>query len=79
VDKHYIFGELRADLPRHWVEPTLGVEVEYRQRLKGGPRHAVLEGLRPEKKPAGDPPVSLHRAWPFLTFFWRGLLPEQIG
>lgn len=27
------------------------VEVEYRQRLKDGLRHAALKGLRPEKKP----------------------------
>ncbi len=45
------FGELRADLPPHWVRPTLVVEVEYRQRLKDGLRHASLKGLRPEKKP----------------------------
>ncbi len=45
------FGELRTDLPPHWVRPTLVVEVEYRQRLKDGLRHAALKGLRPEKKP----------------------------
>ena len=44
------FGELRTDLPPHWVRPTLVVEVEYRQRLKNGLRHAALKGLRPEKK-----------------------------
>jgi len=27
----------------------LGVEVEYRQRLKDGLRRAVLKGIRPEK------------------------------
>jgi hypothetical protein len=27
------------------------VEVEYRQRLKDGLRHAALNGLRPDKKP----------------------------
>ncbi len=27
------------------------VEVEYRQRLKNGLRHAALKGLRPDKKP----------------------------
>jgi hypothetical protein len=26
-------------------------EVEYRQRLKDGLRHAALKGLRPERKP----------------------------
>ena len=45
------FGELRTDLPPHWVRPSLAVEVEYRQRLKDGLRHAALKGLRPEKKP----------------------------
>ena len=36
---------------------TLVVEVEYRQRLKDGLRHAALKGLRPEKKPGlrGEP------------------------
>lgn len=34
-----------------WVRPALVVEVEYRQRLKDGLRHAVLRGLRPEKTP----------------------------
>jgi ATP-dependent DNA ligase len=27
------FGELRTDLPLHWVRPSLVVEVEYRQPL----------------------------------------------
>ncbi|HET9001330.1 MAG TPA: hypothetical protein VFP86_16950, partial [bacterium] len=45
------YGELRTDLPPHWVRPTLVVEVEYRQRRKDGLRHAALKGLRPEKKP----------------------------
>jgi ATP-dependent DNA ligase len=27
------------------------VEVEYRQRLKDGLRHAALKGIRPDKKP----------------------------
>ena len=45
------FGELRTDLPPHWVRPTLVVEVEYRQRLKDGLRHAAIKGLRPDKKP----------------------------
>ncbi len=45
------FGELRTDLPPHWVRPSLVVEVEYRQRLKDGLRHAALKGLRPENKP----------------------------
>jgi len=44
------FREL-PDTPPQWVRPTLVVEVEYRQRLKDGLRHAALKGLRPEKKP----------------------------
>ncbi len=38
------------DTPPHWVRPSLVVEVEYRQRMKDGLRHAALKGLRPEKK-----------------------------
>jgi bifunctional non-homologous end joining protein LigD len=34
------FREL-PDVPPQWVRPTLVVEVEYRQRLKGGLRHGV--------------------------------------
>ena len=48
---HDHFGELRTDLPAHWVRPALVVEVEYRQRLNDGLRHAAFKGLRPEKKP----------------------------
>jgi bifunctional non-homologous end joining protein LigD len=44
------FHEL-PDTPPKWVRPSLVVEVEYRQRLKDGLRHAALKGLRPEKKP----------------------------
>jgi bifunctional non-homologous end joining protein LigD len=44
------FRELPDTLPI-WVRPGLVVEVEYRQRLKDGLRHAALKGLRPEKKP----------------------------
>ncbi|HLJ59523.1 MAG TPA: hypothetical protein VKZ50_07310 [bacterium] len=40
------WGELRTDLPPHWVKPTLVVEVEYRERLKDGLRHAALKALR---------------------------------
>jgi ATP-dependent DNA ligase len=32
------------------VRPTVVVQVEYRQRLKGGLRHAALKGIRPEKR-----------------------------
>ena len=45
------FREL-PNTPPLWVKPRLVVEVEYRQRLKSGLRHAALKGLRPEKKPA---------------------------
>jgi bifunctional non-homologous end joining protein LigD len=44
------FREL-PDAPPEWVRPWVVVEVEYRQRLKEGLRHAALKGLRPEKKP----------------------------
>ena len=44
------FRELPDTLPA-WVRPSMVVEVEYRQRLKDGLRHAALKGLRPEKKP----------------------------
>ena len=36
-------------VPPVWVRPT--VEVEYRQRLRDGLRHAALEGIRPDKRP----------------------------
>ncbi len=44
------FREL-PDTPPLWVKPSVVVEVEYRQLLKNGLRHAALKGLRPEKKP----------------------------
>ena len=44
------FREL-PESPPQWVRPSLVVEVEYRQKLKDGLRHAALKGLRPEKKP----------------------------
>jgi ATP-dependent DNA ligase len=44
------FHEL-PDTPPEWVRPSIVVEVEYRQRLKDGLRHAALKGIRPEKKP----------------------------
>ena len=44
------FREL-PDTPPLWVKPSLVIEVEYRQRLKDGLRHASLKGLRPEKRP----------------------------
>lgn len=59
------FGELSTDLPPHWVRPTLVVEVEYRQRLKDGLRHAALKGLRPEKKPGVIRRSPLNERGPF--------------
>ncbi len=47
---HDDFREV-PDTPPQWVRSTLVVEVEYRQRLKDGLRHAALKGLRLEKKP----------------------------
>ncbi len=46
---HDDFHEL-PDTPPQWVKPSMVVEVEYRQRLKDGLRHAALKGLRPDKK-----------------------------
>ena len=37
--------------PPVWVRPSLVVQVEYRQRLRDGLRHASLKALRPDKKP----------------------------
>jgi len=59
------FGELRTDLPPHWVRPALVVEVEYRQRLKDGLRHAALKGIRPEKKPGVIRRSPLNEKGPF--------------
>jgi ATP-dependent DNA ligase len=39
------------DTAPQWVRPTLVVEVEYRQRLRDGLRHAVLKGFRADKRP----------------------------
>ncbi|HLY24521.1 MAG TPA: hypothetical protein VKT83_18800 [bacterium] len=44
------FREL-PDTPPQWVRPTVVVQVECRQRLKDGPRHAALKGVRPDKRP----------------------------
>ncbi len=44
------FGELRTDLPPRWVNPTLVVEVEYRQQTADGLRQAALKAVRPDKK-----------------------------
>jgi ATP-dependent DNA ligase len=45
-----LFHEL-PHTPPEWVRPSVVVEIEYRQRLKDGLRHAALKGIRPEKKP----------------------------
>ncbi|HLJ59142.1 MAG TPA: non-homologous end-joining DNA ligase [bacterium] len=45
------WGEMRTDLRPQWVKPTLVVEVEYRERLEDGLRHAALKALRPDKTP----------------------------
>jgi len=44
------FGEVRTDLPPQWVRPRIVVEVEYKQRTSDGLRHAVLRGIRPDKR-----------------------------
>ncbi len=59
------FCELRTDLPPHWVRLTLVVEVEYRQRLKDGLRHATLKGPRPDKKPGLIRRSPLNESGPF--------------
>jgi bifunctional non-homologous end joining protein LigD len=43
------FREL-PNTPPQWVLPSLVVEVEYRQRLRDGLRHAALKGMKPDKK-----------------------------
>jgi ATP-dependent DNA ligase len=44
------FREL-PDMPPQWVQPSLVVAVECRQRLRNGLRHAALKGVRPDKRP----------------------------
>lgn len=44
------FREL-PDVPPQWVRPSVVVEVEYRQRLKSGLRHAAFKGVRPDRSP----------------------------
>ncbi|HLY24360.1 MAG TPA: non-homologous end-joining DNA ligase [bacterium] len=44
------FREL-PDVPPRWVRPSIVVEIEYRQRLTDGLRHAALKAIRPDKKP----------------------------
>jgi bifunctional non-homologous end joining protein LigD len=58
------FREL-PDAPPEWVRPSVVVEVEYRQRLKTGLRHATLKGLRPDKKPRLIQPSPLRDRGPF--------------
>lgn len=38
------------DTPPQWVRPTVIVQVEHRQRLRDGLRHAALKGIRPDKR-----------------------------
>ena len=62
------FREL-PDSPPQWVRPTVVVQVEYRQRLQDGLRHAALKGIRPDKRPGlirrspVGAPVALDRPW----------------
>jgi bifunctional non-homologous end joining protein LigD len=44
------FREL-PKVPPVWVRPSLVVQVEYRQRLRDGLRHAALKAVRPDMKP----------------------------
>jgi len=50
------------------VRPTLVVEVEYRQRLQGGLRHAALKGIRPDKKPRVIWRSPLSERGPYANF-----------
>jgi len=54
------WGGVRTDLSPHWVKPTLVVEVEYRERLEDGLRHAALKSLRPDRDPK-QVALSAHR------------------
>jgi hypothetical protein len=58
------------DTPSQWIRPTVAVEVEYRQRLRNGLRHAALKGIKPDKKRTShrisasrrsDRPSALHQ------------------
>jgi len=64
------WGRLRTDLPPHRVTRTPVVEVEYRQRLENGLRHASLKSLRPDKNPN-----RLRGKFSLLPFFPRGNYP----
>ena len=60
------FREL-PDTPQ-WVRPAVVVEVEYRQRLRDGLRHAALKGIRPDKKPRLIRRSPLAEQGPFTDF-----------
>jgi ATP-dependent DNA ligase len=45
------WGGLKTALSPHWTKPKLVVEVEYRERLEDGLRHAALKAVRPDKSP----------------------------
>ena len=53
------------DVPPVWVRPALVVEVEYRQRLKDGLRHAALKGIRRDKKPVLIRRSAMSKRGPF--------------
>ena len=66
--EHHALG----GIPRPTAElgtTHLVIEVEYRQRLKDGLRHAALKGVRPEKEPGVIRALSPQHARPFLTLF----------
>jgi hypothetical protein len=44
---------------------SMVVEVEYRQRLKDGLRHAALKGIRAEKKPGLIRRLPMRERWQF--------------
>jgi hypothetical protein len=39
------------EVPPVWVRSSVVVQVEYRQRLRDGLRHAALKGILPDKRP----------------------------
>jgi len=74
------FREL-PDTPPQWVRPALVVEVEYRQRLEDGLRHAALKGIRPDKKPGMIRGSALTERAPFsgLRFLAHPNKPGDCG
>ena len=45
------FRYLPDVVPPVWLRPTVLAEVEYRQQLRDGLRHAALKDVRPDRRP----------------------------